>query len=146
MSPEARGLAEGYRSGLEEKVAAELKAAGVEAPYEAFKLKYLVPVKHATYTWDFTILHNGILVETKGRFVTADRKKHLLIQEQFPDLDIRFVFSNPRQKIGKKSETTYGMWCDRAGFIYATRSVPQAWLDEPPTPARMAALKALMGE
>jgi hypothetical protein len=141
---EAHGLANGYRSGLEAKAAAEYRQRGYDAPFEKFKLKYSVPATTKTYTWDFTQLWNGIVVETKGRFVTADRKKHLYIQDQFPDLDIRFVFSNSKQKIGKASPTTYAMWCAKAGFQYADKSVPEAWLKEPPCPRRMAALKALM--
>ena len=143
-STEARGRVEGYRSGLEEKIAAELKAAGYPVDYEAFKIAYEVPARKARYTPDWVFLHNGIIVESKGRFVTADRTKHRLIREQYPDVDLRFVFSNPNTKIGKKSETTYGMWCQRLGILYATRSIPLAWLQEPPEPRRLAALKKLI--
>ena len=59
-----------------------------------------------------------IIFETKGQFLTSYRKKHLLIKEQHPKLDIRFVFSNSKTKIGKKSKTTYGKWCDLKGFKY----------------------------
>lgn len=142
VSKEARGRAEGYRSGLEDKIAAELKAAGVEVAYEAITLRYTVPEKGARYKPDW-VLPNGIIVESKGRFVTADRTKHRLIREQYPDLDLRFVFSNPNTKIGKKSKTTYGMWCERMGIPYAKASIPREWLDEPPCPRRLAALKKL---
>ena len=64
------------------------------------------------------ILPNGIIIEAKGQFVSSDRSKHKLIKEQHPDLDIRFVFSNSRTRIGKKSKTTYAMWCDRFGFNF----------------------------
>ena len=37
-------------------------------------------------------LDNGIIIETKGAFNSADRKKHKLIKEQHPELDIRFMF------------------------------------------------------
>ena len=43
------------------------------------------------YKPDF-ILNNGIIVEAKGWFKPTDRVKHLLVQEQYPDLDIRFYF------------------------------------------------------
>ena len=33
----------------------------------------------------------------------ADRKKHLLIKEQHPELDIRFVFSRAGNKLSSKS-------------------------------------------
>jgi hypothetical protein len=71
-----------------------------------------------------------IVVESKGRFITANRQQMILVQQQHPELDIRFVFSNSRQKISKQSKTTYGMWCQKHGFLYADKTVPQEWLDE----------------
>lgn len=125
-----RGQAEGYRSGLEERVAQELKAAlGVAVPYESTKIKYERPAKAHTYTPDF-VLPNGIIIETKGRLITADRQKHLLIKQQHPEFDIRFVFGNSRNRINKGSSTTYADWCNKNGFKFADRSVPKEWLDE----------------
>ena len=85
----------------------------------------------AFYFWEDygpAYLSNGVIVETKGRFVTADRQKHKLIKEQHPTKDIRFVFSNPNAKIGKKSTTTYAMWCDKHGFKFAKGFIPKEWL------------------
>lgn len=124
---EQAGLEEGWRSGLEEKVAAQLEAAGIKAEYEAEKIEYHKPARKARYTPDFK-LPNGIYIETKGRFVTADRQKHLLIKEQHPHLDIRFVFSNPNARISKQSATTYAMWCAKHGFLYAAKIIPKEWL------------------
>jgi hypothetical protein len=131
MSAKAVGLQQGFRSGLEEKIASELKAAGVPVRFEELVIEYHKPARTAKYMPDF-VLPNGIIVETKGRFVTADRQKHNLIHEQKPELDIRFVFSNSRQRISKKSNTTYAMWCDRYGFQYADKSIPLAWIKEAP--------------
>jgi len=117
----------GFRSGLEVKVAEQLKGSGVEAEYETTKIKYVVPESVHTYTPDF-VLPNGIIVETKGRFVVADRKKHLLIQKQHPDKDIRFVFTNSNNKISKGSKTSYADWCRKNGFIFADKKVPDEWL------------------
>lgn len=122
-----RGVVEGYRSGLEEKVAAELKTLGIPFSFESEKIAYVTPMQPHKYTPDF-IFHSGLIVETKGRFVAADRKKHLLIQKQHPEKDIRFVFSNPNQRITKGSKTTYAMWCDKHGFQYAKGSIPLLWL------------------
>ena len=63
-----------------------------------------------------------------GRFIYG--KKFKLIKESNPDLDLRFVFSNPKAKIGKKSNTTYGMWCERMGFPYAKELILIEWLKE----------------
>ena len=119
----------GYRSGLEVKVSEQLTKAGVKFEYEKLKIKYSVN-EVRTYTPDFVILSNGIIVETKGRFVAADRKKHLLIQKQEPLLDIRFVFSNSKAKINKGSPTSYADWCDKHGFMWADKFIPEEWLNE----------------
>ena len=126
MATTRQAIKNGWRSGLEERVAKELKEAGVKYEYETQKIKYRVE-EDRTYTPDF-ILPNGIIVETKGRFMQADRKKHLLIQKQYPDYDIRFVFQNSRSKLYKGAKSTYGDWCDKHGFIYADKSIPKEWL------------------
>lgn len=118
-----------FRSGLERQVARQITLAGHQLRYETDKIKYLRPAKPATYTPDF-VLPNGIIVETKGRFLTADRQKHLLIKDQHPELDVRFVFSNSNTKISKGSATTYAMWCESKGFLYADKFIPQEWFEE----------------
>ena len=123
-----RGLVHGYRSGLEDRISEQLKGLSVPFKYEEFKIKYEVN-ESRTYTPDFEI-PNGIIIESKGRFVSADRKKHLLVKKQHPHLDIRFVFSNSRAKISKGSKTSYGDWCDKNGFLYADKLIPEEWLNE----------------
>lgn len=139
-SARKRALAEGYRSGLEEKVSASLDRRGAAFEYESRVIRYVKPARQARYTPDF-ILPNGIIIETKGRFVTADRQKHLLILDQHPELDIRFVFSNPNTRISKTSKTTYAMWCDKHGLMYTKADIPQSWIDEPLDPVRIEALE-----
>lgn len=126
----ARGLRKGYRSGLEEAVSRDLEAQGIEPEYETIELRYEVPISIHRYTPDF-LLPNGIVIESKGRFTVEDRKKHVYIKEQLPDLDLRFVFSNPLTKINKKSKTTYAMWCEHNGFLYAKKLIPEVWILEP---------------
>ena len=124
----ARGVKHGYRSGLEDRISEQLKGLSVPFKYEEFKIKYEVH-EIRTYTPDFE-LPNGIIVESKGRFVAADRKKHLLVKKQHPELDIRFVFSNSKAKITKGSKTSYGDWCDKNGYIYADKLIPEGWIKE----------------
>jgi hypothetical protein len=126
-----RALAMGYKSGLEESTAADLKARGVHAPYESVTLEYEVPASKHKYTPDFP-LPNGIYIETKGRFTVEDRKKHLHIKQSRPDLDIRFVFNNPNAKLRKGSPTSYAMWCEKNGFLWAAKRVPDEWIKEKP--------------
>jgi len=118
----------GYRSGLEDDIAKDLKDRGVEFEYEKLKVQWQL-LENKTYTPDFK-LPNGIIIESKGRFVQADRKKHLIIQDQHPFLDIRFVFSNSRSKLYKGAKSTYGDWCNKHGFLYADKRIPDEWLKQ----------------
>jgi hypothetical protein len=119
----------GWRSGLEERVAEQLDQLGVEYTYEKLKLKYIKPASEHVYTPDF-VLPNGIIVETKGRFLAADRQKHILVKRHNPELDIRFVFSNSNAKISKASKTTYAMWCRKNGYKFADKTIPEEWINE----------------
>jgi hypothetical protein len=123
-----RGRKHGYRSGLEDRIAEQLKSLSVPFKYEKLKIEYRVE-ENRKYTPDFE-LPNGIIIESKGRFVLADRKKHLLIQKQHPSLDIRFVFTNSKAKINKGSNTSYADWCERNGFLYADKLIPKEWIEE----------------
>jgi hypothetical protein len=125
-----RALKAGYRSGLEETISLQLASLSVPVLYETEKIKYEVN-EVRTYTPDFK-LPNGIIIESKGRFVAADRKKHLLIQKQHIFLDIRFVFSNSKAKLTKGSKTSYGDWCAKHGFLYSDKLIPEEWIKECP--------------
>ena len=119
----------GFRSGLEERIAEQLDQLGVEYTYEKVKLKYIRPASEHIYTPDF-VLANGIIIETKGRFLPADRMKHLMVKKHNPELDIRFVFSNSNARISKASQTTYAMWCRKNGYKFADKTIPEEWLNE----------------
>lgn len=119
----------GFKSGLEENISIQIESKGIKVEYESEKVAYTIPASQHTYNPDFK-LPNGIFVETKGRFVAADRKKHLLVKAQNPTLDIRFVFSNSKNKISKASKTTYGDWCDKNGIKYADKVIPDSWFEE----------------
>ncbi len=116
-----------YRSGLEETVHQSLSARGIDVPYEARKIPFTQPAKARTYTPDF-ILPNGIVIETKGLFTVEDRMKHLMIKEQYPQMDLRFVFTNANARISKRSNTRYKDWCDKHGFKWAHKEIPDSWL------------------
>lgn len=128
ISKEQAGLIHGYRSGLEDKVVDQLRSEGIDPKYEKVKLAYRVE-KNCIYSPDFPLTPN-LYIETKGRFQTADRMKMLLVKAQHPDIEFRFVFSNSRSRISKASKTTYGAWCDKNGFKYADKLIPQEWIQE----------------
>lgn len=118
-----------YRSGLEDRNASHMEKLGVSFDFELYHIKYVVPARDAKYTPDF-VLRNGIIVETKGIWEVEDRKKHLLIREQYPDLDIRLVFSSSKSKIYKGSPTSYADFCTKHGILFADKLIPLAWLKE----------------
>ena len=118
---------------------ADLDRRGVPYRYEAVKVAYEKPASQHRYTPDF-ILPNGIVVETKGMFDSDDRRKHDLIREQHPRLDIRFVFSRSAAPIYKGSPTTHGAWCAKRGIPFADKLIPQTWVEEPATTDRLQAI------
>jgi|TARA_R110002124_G_C8924750_1_gene511525 hypothetical protein len=129
LTTRQQAIKAGYRSGLEHKTAEMLKKKKVKYTYEETKIKW-EDYRIRKYTPDF-ILHNGIVIETKGRFTREDRRKHLAIKRQYgKEYDIRFVFSNSRSKLDKGAKSTYGEWCTKNGFLYADKEIPQEWIDE----------------
>ena len=122
-------LKHGVRSGLEDVVCQELSDRGIPYKYEELTLTYVQPEKVRKYTPDI-VLENGIIIELKGRWVTADRQKIAMVIKQYPEIDLRMVFSNSKTKISKSSHTTYGDYCDKLGILYSDRMIPDTWINE----------------
>jgi hypothetical protein len=136
------GLVHGFRSGLEDTLASGLERHGVPVIFEGFYIPWKLE-KNCKYTPDF-LLPNGIIIEGKGRFVTADRQKHIEVKKQHPDLDIRFVFSRSKSTISKTSKTTYAKWCTTKGFLYTDKVIPTEWINEPVNEASLEAVRELL--
>lgn len=132
-----------FRSGLEKEVAKQLKRNNITFQYEPKrgKLAYTIPSKKSTYLPDFYITTKTgktIIIECKGIWVYADRYKHYLVRQAHPELDIRFVFSNSKNKIRKGSKTTYADICKGKGrglfkdvtWKYSDKRIPKEWMDE----------------
>ena len=120
-----------FRSKSEEKIYNLLKEKNIPCEYEKGKIEYEWS-ENKTYVPDFFLLKNGIILEIKGRFVLEDRKKHLFIRKQKPELDIRFIFDNPKAKLYKGGKMTNGSWCDKYKFKYSSlrEGVPGEWINE----------------
>jgi len=86
------------RSGLEDQLVEQLCRSDVKWCYEPWWIRYTQPETIRKYKPDF-VINNKIYIEAKGRFQSADRQKHLLIKKDLPELDIRFVFSNPKLSV-----------------------------------------------
>ena len=92
----------GYRSGLELKVADQIKEAQYPVKYETETLQYIVPQKNSKYTPDFIFTKKDgktMYIETKGRWTSTDRQKMKHILASNPNIDLRIIFQNPNQKI-----------------------------------------------
>jgi len=117
-----------FKSGLEEQIADQIEAAGLDVVYERSRVYYMYPARRAEYRPDF-MLPNNIIIETKGIFDAADRQKHLLIKRQCPELDIRFVFQRDNW-LYKGSPTRYSQWAEKFGFKYSVGKIPESWFTE----------------
>tara|TARA_R100000329_G_C7539016_1_gene190292 strand:- start:236 stop:667 length:432 start_codon:yes stop_codon:yes gene_type:complete len=114
-----------FRSGLEEKVADLLSELGVSYEYESKRIPYVI--QHH-YTPDF-VLFNNVILECKGYWDPADRRKIKTIKKANPDLDLRMVFQAPFNTISRKSKTTYAQWCENLGIPWTSfNNIPLDWL------------------
>lgn len=133
MKKKQVSLKYGFRSGLEETVNSTLVKSKKKFSYESEKITYIQPESKHTYTPDFILIKSSgekMYVETKGRWVKADRLKFDWIFDQYPNIDIRFVFQNPNAKLYKGSKTSYTQYCDKKGWAWAKKEIPKSWLDE----------------
>jgi hypothetical protein len=124
--PKRQHLKAKYRSGLEKQTALVLSECQKKVRYELLKIEW-EDLRYRTYTPDFQ-LDNGIFIETKGIFDSEDRRKHIEVRRQHPELDIRFVFSNAKAKLYKGAKSRYCDWCEKNDFLYSHRLIPQEWL------------------
>ena len=131
------------RSKFEVRIAKELKDAGVKYEYESIQLEYEEPLRRNNakcgacgskdlrrigwYTPDF-VLSNGIILETKGRFTAADRRKMLSVINDHPDERIVMLFMRDN-KIHKNSTTHYSDWCMEHDIEYAVGHPLKEWLE-----------------
>ena len=114
-----------FRSGLEEKIADLFSNLGVIYEYEPIRIDYTLKCQ---YCPDF-VLPNGVHIEAKGLWESADRRKILQVKKEHPDLDLRMVFQSPSNKIYKGSKTTYSMFCEKHNIPWAAfHSIPIEWL------------------
>lgn len=124
-------LQQGFRSGLEEEMGKELERRGIRYEFENRKLPFLKPHHSAvcnecgsedistnhTYTPDFYLPDYDFYIETKGRFLGSDRRKHVAFRKSNPEVDIRFVFQKEDYLTIKKKQTYTG-WCESKGYKY----------------------------
>ena len=123
----------GFRSTFEYNFSKHLDRKVSFYGYETIALEYTPPIQTHKYTPDFILTKkNGELMflELKGRLTLADRQKMLVVKEQHPDKDIRFVFQDAKSKIRKGSKTTVSMWAEKNGFLWCESILPISWTKE----------------
>lgn len=139
-------LKDSYKSVIEEDTAKQLDAAGIAYDYEKLIVPYEVPARTAKYKPDFPIRGTNILIECKGHFgantnprnryanmkehSAKERHKFVLLKQQHPELDIRFVFSRAKAPIYKGSPTSHKKWAEDHGFLWSEKTIPYEWLQE----------------
>lgn len=120
------------RSKLETDIVNILQESDAFWDYEVTKIPYIVPESKHNYTVDFT-LGNNILIEGKGYLSDSqERNKYILIKQQFPDIDLRFIFANNKKLCGGM-KTTHEAWAIKNGFKYCSikdLDVIQSWIEE----------------
>ena len=126
MRPKYNAYAEGHRSGLEDAFRDLCDKEGLLVTYETDTIPFIAPAQKRKYKPDWTV-SKDVYVETKGRFVAADRKKAIYIRDQHPEVRILYVFQRPNNTLSKASSTTYGEWCDKNGLQWCAFSDTDNW-------------------
>ena len=107
------------RSKLELKFEDILLANKAEYDYEVTVIPYTVPESKHKYTVDWTFT-NGILCETKGYLSDhQERNKYVLLKQQYPDIDLRFVFDNVNKLCGG-TKYSHKTWAEKHKFPYCS--------------------------
>jgi hypothetical protein len=113
----------GFKSGFERTFSNNLSSRGIKYKYEGVKVHYQI---ECDYNPDFYFPGFDFYVETKGKLIYEDRRKHLAVKRQHPELDIRFCFMEAHKKMpGTKS--THAQWADRNGFLWCDKEIPEEW-------------------
>lgn len=137
----ARLLSSGFRSGYEERIAADLNERGVDFTYEANCLAYELRVAGAVckqcsapavfrvahYTPDFYFT-NGTYVEAKGKFTSTNRTRLVAFRTSRPDIVLRLLFQADNW-LTSKHKQRYSQWAANHGFESAVgESIPVEWI------------------
>jgi hypothetical protein len=132
-----------FRSLFEERIATELTDAKIKYDYETIQLEYEEPlrknkarctdcgssalVRIGWYTPDFYLPRSKWIIETKGRFTAADRRKMLAVIEQHPKERIAMCFMRDN-KIHPRSKTYYSDWCMENDIEFSIGHLKEEWL------------------
>lgn len=118
------------RSDLERSIARDMDMRGIPYTYETTVLSFT-----ETYKPDFTITTpSGIIItEAKGwhKNLDASLLKIKKARDQNLDVDLRFIWDNPMVRVPyykNKRRMTAAEWSDKNGFKWASKVVPEEWM------------------
>lgn len=100
----------------------------INCSFLKYKLHYLTDNGIKVYSPHFKF-DNDIYVDVIVKTTLEEMGKYLRIREQFPLMDIRFVFQDSKIKFNKNEKMSYGNWCVTNGFIYHSGFVPDSWIN-----------------
>jgi hypothetical protein len=122
--------------------AVRLTELDIEYKYEWLQLEYHEPIgkyraycedcgsrnlrRMGWYTPDFYLPEVDAIVETKGFFTAANRRKMLAVKESHPDETIVMVFQSDN-KLNKRSQRRYSDWCNENGFKWSIKEPLKEW-------------------
>ena len=117
----------GFRSRFEYDVYNDNPQLDKALHYETTTLPYTMTLTRK-YKPD-VLLPNGVVVELKGYFRTAD-EKHKLLALKASGYDVRLLFQSANVKLVGAKAMTHEQWCEKHGFQYAIGSqIPESWLE-----------------
>ena len=123
-----------YRSMYEDNIASWMEANGIKFTYETYSYQYEAPVRKnrskcgecgsknlvfdGWYTPDFFV-GSRLIVEAKGRFTAADRRKIKAARDSVPELKEKLVMMfMTDNKLNRSAKQRYSDWCKQEGIDY----------------------------
>ena len=135
VTPEARRKARLAYQPFYKKVEIQLKKQGVE--YELNNkdkaIEYISCKKTKVFVPCF-VMSDGMIIECVSGLLARDCRKYLLLREQHPDLDIRFVFEIDNMKILGGDGLSLAEWAASNRFHWAKKLIPLEWMVEIASP------------
>jgi hypothetical protein len=135
-----------YRSNYEDNIAKWMEDNEVDFTYETYSYQYEGPVRKnksrcgkcgstelvydGWYTPDFFV-GDSTIIEAKGRFTAADRRKIKAVRDSVPELKdkLRMMFMLDN-KLNRNAKQRYSDWCEQEGIDYVVGTVPKKeWLN-----------------
>ena len=134
-----------YRSNYEDKIAKWMEDNDINFSYEAYSYQYEGPVRRnrsrcsecgstalvydGWYTPDFFV-GDSIIIEAKGRFTAADRRKIKAVRADIPELADKLVMMfMTDNKLNRNAKKRYSDWCEDEGIDYVVGTeLKKEWL------------------